>query len=160
MACLSCLLAAVLLIGSTGCAFLLPGRFWRLTGGSSTQILLASDTPEIRQLIADENAREDEVRRFFREPHTQEEGIEHVKDMMRHPDQYPPGRTEFLKAMAQMPGLNVPGKSYCEIIERSKSTCGRFPLETATFVLVQVTTGPSHGQRGWVCQNVVQGQFP
>jgi hypothetical protein len=109
---------------------------------------------------AEEDAREEVVQRFFREPHTKKEGMEHIKEMLQHPEQYPPQRTEFLTAMAQMPGVSVPGKSYCNIIERSKSRCGRSPLETATIVLVQVTTGPSHGQRGWVCENLVRQQFP
>jgi hypothetical protein len=153
-------LTALLLASSTGCALLLPGRNWQLAGSSNMRILLATDSPTVRQLIAEEDAGEAIVSRFFREPHTKEEGVEHIKDMMHHPDQYPPGRPEFLKAMAQMPGVYVPGKSYCDIIERSKSRCGPSPLETATYVLVQVTSGPSRGQRGWVCKDVVQIQFP
>ena len=140
-----CWLAVTLFIDSIGCVFLLPGRSWRLTGSSNAKILLVSDTPQVRHLISEEDAREEEVRRFFREPHTR---------------QYPPGRTEFLRSMAQMPGVYVPGRSYCNIVERSKSKCGSPPVETATYVLVQVTTGPSHGERGWVCGNAAQGQFP
>ncbi len=120
-------LAALLLGSSTGCALLLPGRDWRLTGSSNTRTLLASDSPAIRKLPAEEDAHKEVVSRFFREPHTQEESIEHMKDMLQHPDQYPPGRPEFLKAMAQMPGVYVPGRSYCDIIEQSKSRCGRRP---------------------------------
>jgi hypothetical protein len=98
-------LTALLLASSTGCALLLPGRNWQLAGSSNMRILLATDSPTVRQLIAEEDAGEAIVSRFFREPHTKEEGVEHIKDMTHHPDQYPPGRPEFLKAMAQMPGV-------------------------------------------------------
>jgi hypothetical protein len=80
--------------------------------------------------------------------------------MMQHPDQYPPGRKDFLEAMARMPGVYVPVRSYCDIVERSKSTCGVSPIETATYVRIHVTTGPSRGQEGWVCSNLVPGQWP
>jgi hypothetical protein len=153
-------LAALLLGSSTGCALLLPGRDWQLTGSSNTRTLLVSDSPAVRKLITEEDAREEIVSRFFRQPHTQEEGSERIKDMMRYPDQFPPGRSAFLTAMTQMPGTYVPGKSYCKIIERSKSRCGRSPLETAIYLLVEVTTGSSRRQRGWVCENVVGGGFP
>jgi hypothetical protein len=56
-----CWLAALLLISSTGCALLLPGRFWRLDSSSKTGILLVSDSPEVRHVIGAEDAREEEV---------------------------------------------------------------------------------------------------
>ncbi len=157
---LFCWLAAVALISSTGCALILPGRFWRLNGDSKAPVTLITDSPEVRRMLAEEDAREEEVDHFRREPHTKEEGFQRLEDMRQHPDQYPPGRTEFLKAMGQMPGISVAGRSYCDLIERSKSTCGRSPIETATFVLVRVTTGRSKGKSGWICQGDIQPQFP
>ena len=111
-------------------------------------------------MIADEDAREEEVGRFFRTSHTMEEGVQHIKDMLEHPDRYPPGRTKFLEDMAALPGVFVPGGSYCNVVERSKSTCGRTPVETSTYLLIQVTTGRARGQQGWVCESRVQQQFP
>jgi hypothetical protein len=157
---LFCWLVATELISSAGCAFILPGRFWRLNGDSKVPVTLITDSPEVRRLLDEEDAREEEVSRFFREPHSREDGNAHVKDMALQPDQYPPGRSEFLKAMSQMPGISVTGRSYCELIERTKSKCGASPIETAVFVLVRVTTGPSRGKRGWICQTQVQQQFP
>lgn len=155
-----CWLTVVALISSTGCAFILPGRFWRLDGDSKAPVALVTDSPEVRRLLAKEDAREDEVSRFFREPHTGREGFQRLDDMRQHPDQYPPGRTEFLRAMSQMAGISVPGRSYCDLIERSKSKCGPSPISTAVFVLVRVTTGRSKGKSGWICQGDMQQQFP
>ena len=150
----------LLFLGLTGCVFLLPGRFWRLVNDPNTKILLISDSQAVRRLIADEDAREVEIRKFFRESHSREERTEHLKDMIRNPEKYPPGREEFLVAMAHMPGIYVGGKPYCDIVERSGSTCGHSPVETATFVFVKITTGRSRGQQGWICESVVQQQFP
>lgn len=134
---LSCWLVALLLVSSMGCALLLPGHFWRLTGSSDARIPLVADSQMVRQVIAEEDSLE-----------------------WRHPEQYLSGRANFLALMAQLPRVSVPGRSYCEVIERSKSTCGATPIETATYVFVQVTTGPSRGQKGWVCENVVHQLFP
>jgi hypothetical protein len=157
---LFCWLAAIALISSTGCAFILPGRFYRLNGELKAPVMLLTDSPDIRRLLADEDAHEEEVSRFFREPHTKEESFQRLEDMRQHPDQYPPGRTEFLKAMTQMPGISVAGRSYCDLIERSKSKCQPSPAVASLYVLVQVTTGSSRGKRGWICEYFVQPQFP
>jgi hypothetical protein len=149
-----------MVIDLAGCAFILPGRFWRLNGHSKAPVTLITDSPEVRRMLAEEDAREEEVSRFWREPHTREEGIAHIRDMASHPDQYPPGRTEFLKAMSQMSGISVAGTSYCDLVERSKSKCGRLPIETAVYMLVRVTTGSSKGKQGWICEDAVQPQFP
>lgn len=158
---LTFLSVAVVLATSTGC-LVFSDRYWRwrLGGYSNTQIALISDSPDVRRLLAEEDTREEPVIQFWREPHTQEEGKRRVEDMIQHPDQYPLGGPDFLHAMSQMPTVSVPDKSYCDVVERSKSKCGRLPIETATYVLVQVTSGKSKGQRGWICESQVQGLFP
>jgi hypothetical protein len=153
-------MAVALFIAGAGCTFLSSNRNWRISGSANSRVLLVSDSPEVRHLIIGEDAREEEVSRFWREGHNKEERIEHVRDMMQHPDQYPAGRKGFLETMARMPGVYVPVRSYCNILEQSKSRCGVSPIETATYVLIQVTTGPSRGQQGWVCSNLVPGQWP
>jgi hypothetical protein len=146
-------------IGSTGCIFL-ASRGWRITGNSKMQVLLVSDSPEVRRLIADEDAGEEEVNRFWREHHSAEEIHQRLMDMAQHPERYPPGRSEFLETMTHMPGVYVEGRSYCSVIVRSKSTCGRLPIETASYLLVRISTGPSRGKEGWICESKVAGQFP
>jgi hypothetical protein len=155
-----CLVAPVI-VGCEGC-LVFSDRYWkwRLAGSLNSSITLISDSPEVRHLLAEEDAREEAVSQFWREPHTKEEGRRHVEDMIQHPDAYPPGRTEFLKAMSLMPKVTVPGRSYCDVIEQSKSKCGRLPLETASYVLVQITSGPANGSGGWVCRQQVQPLFP
>jgi hypothetical protein len=154
-------IASVLLVGSSAC-LILSERYWkwRLEGSPNSSITLISDSPEVRRLLGEEDAREEALSQFWRKPHTKEEGTRRIEDMIQHPDAYPPGRTEFLKAMSGMSGANVPGGLYCDIVEQSKSKCGRLPIETATYVLVQITSGPTKGQRGWVCQEQVHQLFP
>jgi hypothetical protein len=157
---LAFLLATALVAGCEGCLPFSP-RFDAQVGGiSNSPATLISDSPEVRRLLGEEDAREETVSQFWREHPTEEEGRRRVEDMIQHPDEYPPRRNEFLKTMTGMPGMAVPGRSYCDIIERSKSTCGRLPTETATYVLVQVTTGPSKGQSGWVCQQQLRLLLP
>ena len=51
----------------------------------------------------DEDAGEEEVNRFWREDHGAEERHQRLMDMAQHPEQYPPGRSEFLETIARMP---------------------------------------------------------
>jgi hypothetical protein len=147
-------------LGSVACVFPSPRGFYQLNGTSKTAAMLLVDTPEVRRLLAEEDKREEEMNRFYREPHTQQERIQHMLDIMKHPEQYPPGRMEFLKAMSQMPGAFVAGGSYCDLIERSKSTCGPSDVYTTKYVLVQVKTGRGKGQRGWICETSAKRTFP
>jgi hypothetical protein len=152
-------LLLVALLADAGCALIIPGHFWRIYG-DARGVLLASDTPEVRQLIKDEDAREEEVSHFWREGHTREERVQRIGEMRMHPDRYPPGRSSFLSAMAQAGGMVVPSNSYCEVIEWSKSKCGKSPVETAVYVRVRVTTGRSRGATGWACNAYVKQEFP
>jgi hypothetical protein len=146
---------------SLGCALLNPNRQnWIYGNSPNAQVLLLYDSPEVRRLLADENAREGEINRFWRDKHTQEEGVKRIHDMARHPEQYPPGRSKFLEDMAKMTGFYVPSKSYCRILEGSESKCGRLPIETAVYMLVRVTTGPLRGKQGWVCSSNAPQLFP
>jgi hypothetical protein len=154
-------LAIVASLAFSGCELFNPNRQnWIYGGSSTTQVLLVFDSPEVRRLIAHEDTFEDALNRFWRDKHTQEERNERIQDMMRHPERYPVGRAEFLDAMAKMPGLYVPAKSYCRVIERSMSRCGRTPIETSVYMFVRITTGPSQGKRGWVCGSNAPELFP
>jgi len=68
-------LAVALSISLAGCIFM-RDRDYRLTDPTNRWIVLISDSPDVRRLIAAEDAREDEVRRFWREKHSREEGIQ------------------------------------------------------------------------------------
>ena len=151
----------MIVVGFWGCALINPNRqAWIYDGSHHAKVLLISDSSEVRRLLAEEDVREEGVSRFWREKHTNEEIRNRIEDMMKLPEHYPVGRSEFLQAMGRMPGVYVSEKSYCRIIESSKSTCGRIPIETATFVMVRITSGPSQGKQGWVCQNSVKQLFP
>jgi hypothetical protein len=133
----------------------------RLYGGSPhSNVFLISDSQEVRRLLASEDARQDDIDRFWREKHSEEDGRRRIEDMGLHPERYPPGRLEFLKTMMNMPGFEIKDSPYCRIVERSKSRCGMFPLQNAVYVFVQVTTGRSSGNKGWVCDSHAPGLFP
>jgi hypothetical protein len=151
------------MIALTGCAFFSEKRWeFRIVDRSQkSQVLLASDSPEARKLLADEDARENEMYYAWREKrHTLDEDGARYEDMRKHPELYPPGRAQFLEEMAKLPGFAVPVKSYCSVIERSKSTCGATPLETTVYVFIKITSGPFRGKQGWVCETHVHSLFP
>lgn len=153
------ILAAQEALFLTGCAFILPSHFYRLYDHGAG-VLLVSDTPEVRQMIADEDAREEQINRFWREPHSAEERKERIRQMIHNPNEFPSGRQNFLAAMARAPGIVVPTRSYCEVIERSKSKCADSPIATAVYEKVRITTGRERGQQGWICETDVHSNFP
>jgi hypothetical protein len=59
---------------------------WRLAGSSSLPITLVSDSQEVRRLLGEEDAKEEEIDRFVHEPHAKEEGRRRVKNTVQHPD--------------------------------------------------------------------------
>jgi hypothetical protein len=150
------------LLSSVGCELINPNRHYSIRANPPTaQVLAVYDSPEIRRLIADESAREEFVKRFWQENHTEEERIERVEDMDRHPEHYPQGRSEFLQAMANQPGFYVASETYCRVLKRSESRCGRTLLQTSAYELIRVTTGPTRGKQGWVCgENIKQFGLP
>jgi hypothetical protein len=157
------LLATIVgLLNSVGCELINPNRHYSIRGNPPTaQVLAVYDSPEIRRLIADESGREEFVKRFWQENHTAEEMIERVQEIEQHPERYPTGRSEFLHAMANQPGFYVPSETYCRVLKRSESRCGRTLLETSAYELIRVTTGPSRGKQGWVCgENIKQFGLP
>jgi hypothetical protein len=147
----------LIFLSSSGCMIFNPDRQYSIHGaGSNASVILVFDSPVVRKLVSDENVREEGVNRSWQGTHTNEERIKRVQDMGRHPEKYPPGRSEFLGAMANMPGIYVPSKSYCRVLERSESKCGPTPIHTSVYVLVRGTTGRSRGTTGWVCDGNVQ----
>jgi hypothetical protein len=152
---------AVIALGLSACTLFNPNRQdWIYSGSSNSQVLLAYDSPEIRRLLADEDAREEEFKQFWRDKHTPKDADQRIRDEHMHPERYPPGRQEFLRAVTNMPGFAVASKSYCRVIERSKAGCGPHSNDGSVYVLVRVTTGRSRGKTGWVCNSNAPGFFP
>jgi hypothetical protein len=112
------------------------------------------DSPEIRRLVSDQEARQAEVDRFWREDHTSEEKNQRIRDMARHPDNFPAGRMEFLEAMANAPGLTVPGKTRAKVVEISKARCLPDAFSTISFIRVLVSGKKAPGgTEVWLCRN-------
>jgi hypothetical protein len=145
-------------LGLWGCALLNPGSAKLYPAPPNSRVFLITDSQEVRQLLADEDAREDDVNRFYREKHSAEAGRLRIEDMLKHPELYPPGRPAFLKTMLSLPGFEIKGTPWCFYVQESKSTCDRSPIATAHYVLVQVTSGPSSGKQGWICSEYAPGR--
>jgi len=59
------------------------------SGSSDAQVLLAYDSSNVRRLLADENAREEEINEsFWRSKHTEEDASKRIRDIEIHPDRY------------------------------------------------------------------------
>ena len=133
---------------------------WRIVGNPpNARVVIAYDSTEVRRVLAQEDAHEEDVDRLMQEASPQAR-LKLTQDMALHPERYPSTRSAFLEAMAKMPGFTVPAKSYCKVIQHSHSGCGPSHLETAAFVLVEIISGPSRGKQGWVCETRVHQLFP
>ena len=110
------------------------------------------DSPQVRRLVGDEEKRQAEVDLFWRQSHTDDEGREHVGYMANHPDEFPSGHAEFLKAIASAPAVAIPGKSHGKVLEISKARCFSDAFSTPTFLRV-VVLGKKQpgGTEVWIC---------
>jgi hypothetical protein len=59
--------------------------------GISAPTSVAVDSPEVRKLIGEEEARRDEEDRLFREMRTKDERLQHIDDLIHDPDRMLPG---------------------------------------------------------------------
>lgn len=60
---------------------------------------------------------------------------------------------EFIAALAAQPSNLVAQNSYVQVLERSRASCARDPRVTDVYVRVRITSGPSRGKEGWLCQD-------
>jgi hypothetical protein len=89
--------AIVIALSSSGCALLNPNRQnWLYFPPSNPEVLLAYDSSEVRSLLADENAREVDVNRFWRDKHTKEEEIKTNPGYAAPPGPVPSGTIRVL----------------------------------------------------------------
>jgi hypothetical protein len=153
---LDLLAATAFLVMMVGCYD--PDRALITRDGS--RAYLVEDNPEVDRLLSVQKARDDKVNEFWREKHTQQEGMKRVDDMWRNPERYAPGRREFLGAMSQQPGVSVPEKTYARLLESSGAYCTPGPVySTTVYIKVRVTSGPLIGQEGWVCEDDIARTF-
>jgi len=147
-------LAVIILMITAGCAAF-KARFSSITADRPVRLVL--DSPEVRQLIARQEAFQPRERAEIdhfkkdRDRERTDDAAGPLRESLQHPERYIPERTAFLDAMAQAPGVIVPGKSYCRILARSEAMCSRQPYYNPTYLKVRITSGPSKGQEGWAC---------
>jgi hypothetical protein len=122
--------------------------------GISTPTSVAVDSPEVRQLISEEEKRRDEVDHFFRQNHTKDAELQHVDDLIRHPDRMLPGHKDFVEVMAKAPAITLPTKARGKVLQISKARCLPDGVSTVTFIrMVVVGKKPPGGTEVWVCEN-------
>jgi len=111
-----------------GCVLLNPNRQLQTR---DRPIRLIAPSPAVDSLLSRQRIQDEEAERFWREPHSKEEGIQGVEELH-------PGRAS----------------SYLRLLETSKVKCSK-PLFTTTFIKVRVTRGPLVDRVGWVCEDDV-----
>lgn len=110
------------------------------------------DSPEIRKLMTEEEQRQAEADKFWREKHSKEEQIRHVEQLALHPDLMLPGHKEFLGATGKAPHMIVPGKTRARVLEISKARCEPDAFSTIRFVRVMhLGKKPFAGTEVWAC---------
>jgi hypothetical protein len=130
-------------------------------GRSRNPISAVRDSPDVRKLISEEERRQDEANRFYRESHTAEEKRQHGWNLLLHPDQMLPGHKEFLEAIAKVPSISVPGKTRAQVLEISKARCQPDGVSTVTFTrMLIVGKNPPGGTEVWVCTNPYAFEAP
>ena len=113
------------------------------------------DSPEVQQLIADEEVRQTEVvDRFFREKHTRQEGIRFIEEMRKHPEDYPPGHGQFLTDMAKSAAVALTGRTRAELLGVSNAHCNKSAIYTTTYLKLKILKGPFKGQQVWACASM------
>src|SRR5579884_1287388 len=137
---------------------MLPGPLFRtadavpIGGRLKTPMKVIIDGPEVRKLIREEEARQDNIDQRFRGIHSRDELRQLEKEWSLHPDRQSPGHKEFVKAMEQAPCIKVPGKTRARVLEFSKARCLPDDFSTITFVrMVILGRQPPAGTEGWVC---------
>jgi len=144
----------VLLLAFTAGGATLSAQWSLSISRTSEPTKVVIDSPEIRRLVSDQEGRQAEVDRFWREGHTSEEKNQRIRDMAKQPDYFPPGRKEFLEAMASAPSLTVPGKTRAKVVEISKARCLSDAFSTITFIRVLISgKKPPGGTEVWLCRN-------
>lgn len=122
--------------------------------GISAPTSVVVDSPEVRKLISEEEKRQDEVDRFYREKHTEDEKRQHANDLEKHPERMLPGHEEFVEAMAKAPAMTVARKARGKVLQISKARCLPDGYSTVTFIRMEVSgKKPLGGTEVWVCEN-------
>ena len=66
-------------------------------------------------------------------------------------------RKAFVDDMLSQPGVDVTGRRYFRLLNRSMANCDlNGPISSAKYVLVRVTDGATKGAEGWACERDVQ----
>jgi hypothetical protein len=122
--------------------------------GISAPTRVVVDNPEVRKLISEEETRQAEWDRFYRENHTNAEKILHTDDLSKHPDRMLPGHKAFVEAMDNLQAITIAKKTRGKVLQISKARCRPDGLSTVTFIrMVVIGKKPLGGTEVWVCEN-------
>jgi hypothetical protein len=121
--------------------------------GISAPTSVVVDSSEVRKLISEEEARQDEEDRLYREM-TKAEQLQHIDELIHHPDRVLPEHKEFVAAMARVPAISVARRARGKVLQISKARCLPDGISGVTFIrMVVVGKKPPAGAEVWVCEN-------
>ncbi len=122
------------------------------------EIQLVVDSSAVRLLISHEEAVEKTVLDSWQKSsrsENAEQQLKQLKDVNVNPEQYTPGRSDFLMAMQQQPAVVVHGQAHVAIVRTSLAACTLIPFATDNFVNVRVLEGSDRGKEGWLCSKMI-----
>jgi len=145
------LLASIVVsaIVAAGCTLFDPDYAY-VTREDST-VRLVADSRAVRGLLTEAAMRDAALNRSQQNASAEERSRLTLE--MQQPSAQ---RRQLISAMAQLGGVVVTGKHYFRELEQSTAGCDIYPISSATYVRVRVTTGPSKGSQGWACSRDVQ----
>lgn len=148
------ILVMILTLGvNSGCAVFGGGTLYTHTlavarKDRSAPISIVQDSPEVQDLVAEEEARQAEFDQLLRTNRpSDKEYIRRVREQDNDP-----ARKAFFGALASAPHITVKENTDCRLLQISKARCS-VAHSTTTFLKVVITNGPRKGEKAWICQN-------
>src|SRR5258708_25250209 len=91
------------LSATIACTWLIATRY------TTSEIRMTLDSPKVRSLILERGRREtSSVDRYFIEPHSVQERMDHLRDMVEHPTKYFPVAGKSLRQISNNPSIHFP----------------------------------------------------
>jgi hypothetical protein len=134
---------------TVGCTLLDPDYASVTRENSITK--LVADSPGVRKLLNEAAEHDATVKRSLKERPAEKQDLL-IQELQKPSAQ----RRQLLDAISGQTGVVVTGKQYFRELERSTAGCDIYPISSATYVRVRVSTGPSKGREGWACSRDVQ----
>jgi hypothetical protein len=121
---------------------------------ADTDLRIVLDSPKVRRLL-DDQSKLDEAADALNQRKLNEAGdalgVEIIGKMLKYPEKYTPGRSQFLQSMANEPSLDLPKGTYLWTSQKSNAKCFLDAVSSTVFEKVRVVSWHNHGREGWTC---------